>query len=127
MKELFSATYRKRRTYMKYDSENIIVYANERVVQDPEDETQSLYEYTGTERDGGTVVKAIDTTDVGEVANALIRIRYTESNENAIHRHHMLLLADPTIPKADEYTEEWNEYNAYAVQCVETAKQWVEE
>ena len=131
-KDLYSAMYAERRTFIKYDNENIIVYLNERVIENfvPEDapegtEPKTMYEYTGTEKDGGTIVPAVDTTEVGEIANGLIRTKYTASDEAAIHRHHMLLLADPTIEKADEYTEEWNIYNAWAIQCVATAKSWI--
>ena len=110
------------------------MYVNERIIENylPEDAPEEMqpytaYEYTGTERDGGCVVPAIDTTDVGQIANAIIRTRYAESDETAIHRHHMLLMADPTIEKAEEYIEEWNAYNAYAISAVETAKTWVQE
>lgn len=131
-KQMYSAMYTERRTFLKYDTNQIIVYLNERIIENylPEDaqedtEPKTMYEYTGTEKDGGTLAPAIDTTDVGEMANALIRTRYSESNEAAIHRHHMLLLADPGIEKADEYIEEWNQYNSWAIQCVATAKNWI--
>ena len=88
--ETNTAIYTERRTFGKYDAENIIGYLNEEQVQDyqPEgaEEPVTGYRYTGTERDGGTIMPCKDPTDYGQLVNAIIRASLTESEELAIHR-----------------------------------------
>ena len=127
--ETFSAVYQTRKTYMKYDKEHIIGYLNEEVLenytpQDQPDEGEPVvwpvaYRYTGTERDGGTVMPCTNMHDTGDVANAIIRSRYTESQELAIHRH--VLNGD-----YEENPTEYEEYNAFCKTiAVAQAKAWV--
>ena len=126
--ETFSAVYQTRKTYMKYDEKHIIGYLNEEVLENytPQDQPEGgepvvwpvAYRYTGTERDGGTVMPCTNMHDTGDVANAIIRSRYTESQELAIHRH-------AQNGDYEETPTEYEEYNAFCEAAVAQAKAWV--
>ena len=117
----YSFTYTERRTFGKYDANNIIGYLEEERVPDflPEGAEQPTlgFKYTGTEKDGGTVMPCSDPTSYPEVTNAIIRSKYSESDEMAIHRHHG---NDP-----EEYAEEWDEYNQFCESAKALAKNWL--
>lgn len=119
--EKHSFIYTERRTFGKYDAKNIIGYLEEERVPDflPEGAEQPTlgYKYTGTEKDGGTVMPCTDPTSYPEVTNAIIRSKYSESDEMAIHRHHG---NDP-----EEYAEEWQEYNDFCESAKALAKDWL--
>ena len=125
--------YQERRTYLRYDEQHIIGYLNEEelenyvvpAVQESGDEEEhspvvwpTAYAYTGTETDGGTVMPCSRMDDYGDVANAIIRSRYTVSQELAIQRHAI----------NGDYAEAGTEYEEYYTWCqkaVQTAKRWV--
>ena len=119
--EKHSVIYTEPRTFGKYDANNIIGYLDEEQVPDylPEgaEEPVTGYKYTGTEKDGGTVMPCSDHTSYPEVTNAIIRSKYSESDEMAIHRHHG---NDP-----EEYAEEWQEYNDFCESAKALAKDWL--
>lgn len=119
--EKHSFIYSERRTFGKYDAKNIIGYLEEERVQDflPEwaDHPTLGYKYTGTEKDGGTVMPCTDPTSYPEVTNAIIRSKYSESDEMAIHRHYT---NDP-----NEYAEEWQDYNDFCEAAKVLAKDWL--
>ena len=116
-----SVIYTEPRTFGKYDERNIIGYLNEEQVPDylPEgaEEPVTGYKYTGTEKDGGTIMPCADATSYPEVTNAIIRAEYSESDEMAIHRH---FTNDP-----EQYAEEWENYNECCEQAKLLAKKWL--
>ena len=119
--EKHSVIYTRRLTFAKYDAKNIIGYLEEERVPDflPEGAEQPTlgYKYTGTEKDGGTVMPCTDPTSYPEVTNAIIRSKYSESDEMAIHRHHG--------NNPEEYDEEWQEYNDFCEAAKVLAKDWL--
>ena len=119
--EKHSFIYTERRTFGKYDAKNIIGYLEEERVPDflPEGADQPTlgYKYTGTEKDGGTVMPCTDPTSYPEVTNAIIRSKFSESDEMAIHRHHG--------NNPEEYAEEWQEYNDFCESAKALAKDWL--
>ena len=119
--EKHSFIYTERRTFGKYDANSIIGYLEEERVPDflPEGAEQPTigYKYTGTEKDGGTVMPCTDPTSYPEVTNAIIRSKFSESDEMAIHRHH------GNAP--EEYSEEWQEYNDFCESAKALAKDWL--
>ena len=122
--------YQQARTFSVYDEQHIIGYLNEEELENyivpgsGQDEGEepavwpTAYAYTGTESDGGTIMPCSRPDDYGEVANAIIRSRYSESQELAIQRH--AINGDYA-----ESGEEYEAYNAWCEQAVETAKRWV--
>ena len=119
--EKHSFIYSERRTFGKFDANNIIGYLEEERVPDflPEGAEQPTlgYKYTGTEKDGGTVMPCTDPTSYPEVTNAIIRSKFSESDEMAIHRHHG--------NNPEEYAEEWREYNEFCESAKALAKDWL--
>lgn len=119
--EKHSFIYTERRTFGKFDANSIIGYLEEERVPDflPEGAEQPTlgYKYTGTEKDGGTVMPCTDPTSYPEVTNAIIRSKFSESDEMAIHRHHG--------NNPEEYAEEWQEYNDFCESAKALAKDWL--
>lgn len=119
--EKYSFIYTERLTFGKFDANNIIGYLEEERVPDflPEgaDQTTLGFKYTGTEKDGGTVMPCNNPTSYPDVTNAIIRSKYSESDEMAIHRHHG---NDP-----EEYAEEWQKYNDFCESAKALAKNWL--
>lgn len=127
--EKHSFIYTEPRTFGKYDAENIIGYLNEEIVPDyvpesghegDEEDTPEPtigYKYTGTERDGGTVMPCKDVTSYNEVTNAIIRSQLSESEEMSIHRHYQ--------NNPEKYAEEWHKYNELCENAKAQAKMWL--
>lgn len=125
-KMTYTAVYQQPRTLLRYDSERVIIYPDERVEDNFQPEKTAdneapspfkAYIYTGEERDGGFIVPCSDPTDHHEVANAIIRTRYTVSDELALQRHHQ--------EDADAYAEEWQAYCSFADAATAKAKKWL--
>lgn len=116
-----SVIYTAPRTYGKYDAGHIIGYLNEEQVPDylPEgaEDPVTGYKYTGTEKDGGTIMPCSNPDSYPELTNAIIRAEYSESDEMAIHRHNY---NDP-----EKYAQEWAEYNGYCESAKVLAKKWL--
>ena len=116
--------FKERRTFEKYDNAHIIGYLNEEVLENyfPEGEEQApwpvAYAYTGSEADGGTVMECSNQSDYGELANAIIRSKFSVSEEMAIQRH--AINGD-----YEEAPEEYDTYNDWCKYAVKTAKEWL--
>ena len=89
--------YRERRTFQKYDAGHIIGYLNETIVKGYQPEVMEGekpakpfdgYQYEGPCTDGGTILVCLNPGNRDEMINAIIRSKYTMSEEFAIHRHH---------------------------------------
>lgn len=115
MKELHSMTYGYPLSFLPLSNGKIIAFLNEVEVNDFVDQEggkpKKGYQYTGTETDGGTILECANPNDRDDVINAIIRSKYSQTQEFSIHRHHQL---DPVA-----YEAEWDEYNTF----VESAKQ----
>lgn len=123
---MYTCIYREKKTMEPWGT-GIIGYLNEEIVKDYQPEATMEneqpekfdgYQYTGTVEDGGTIMPDVDMNDYGSVANGIIRSKYSQSEENAIHRHHM--------NGGDEYAEEWDAYNDFCEKAKTIAKEWVE-
>lgn len=120
----FSATYAEPKTFFPFGENQIIGFLGETVVENwkqpgaPEEAPAITgYQYTGTREDGGTLMPCDNPTDYGSVVNAIIRSKYTESEELAIHRHY--------VNSYEEHQEEWNEYNQFCEDAKVLAKLWL--
>lgn len=124
MKEMMSATYAEKKTFFPFGVNQIVGFLNENVINDwmqpnaPEGaEPITGYQYTGTRTDGGTLLPCEDSQDYGCLTNAIIRSKYSQSEEMAIHRHY--------ANSFEDYQEEWNEYNQFCEQAKLLAKSWL--
>ena len=111
--------YTSRMSYSRYDDTHCLAYLNEEVVENyvPDDAPEGFepvtgYAYSGPEDDGGTMIDAAnDSRD--SLINGIIRSRYSQTEEDAIKTHQIILLKNPECDKASEYASEWSVF------CVE--------
>lgn len=111
--------YLQRMSYTRYDDTHCLAYLNEEVIENhipddaPEDfKPVTAYAYSGSELDGGTMLEAPDDSR-DSLINGIIRSRYSQTEEDAIKTHQIILLKNPECEKASEYASEWAEF------CVE--------
>ncbi len=123
-KTLYTATYAEQKTFFPLGKDKIIGFLGETIVENwnqpgaPEDAPAITgYQYTGTRQDGGTELPCDDPSDYGSLTNAIIRSRFTQSDELAIQRHYA---NDPVA-----YQAEWDDYNAFCEQAKVVAKSWL--
>lgn len=123
-KQLVSATYAEKRTFFPFGDNMIVGFLGETVVENwnqpgaPEEaEPITGYQYTGPRQDGGTLMPCDDPSDYGCVTNAIIRSKFSESEELAIHRHY--------VNSQEGHQEEWTEYNDFCEAAKVIAKAWL--
>lgn len=120
--EKHTVIYGYRQKFTKYDDNHINAFLNEEVVKDykptEESKPQKGYKYTGTGKDGGTILECADATSRDDVINAVIRSRYSQSQELSILRHHQYA--------PEEYAEEWEEYNDFVEDCKQQVDTWMQ-
>lgn len=126
-KKLFTAVYIDPKTFAKYDEGRIILYPDETVLEgykrqkregeDEEPEPITAYQYEGEETDGGYIRECADPSDLHDVANAIIRTRYSMSEEFALQRHY--------TQEPEKYKEKWDAYYEFASKAAELAKKWL--
>lgn len=120
----FTATYAEKKTFFPFGDKQIIGFFGETVVpnwiqDNAPDGAEPItgYSYTGPRKDGGTLLPCDNPEDYGCLTNAIIRSKYTESEEMAIHRHYQNSFED--------YQEEWDEYNRFCEDAKALAKKWL--
>ena len=108
-------------TFTKYDDGHINAFLNEEIVNDfkPTEDSEPTvgYAYTGTGKDGGTILECADASSRDDLINAVIRSKYTQSQEFSILRHHEV--------DADNYVDEWEEYNSFIEAAKTTVDGWL--
>jgi hypothetical protein len=137
--------YSERRTLQRYDSQHVIAYLNEEVLEDytPQSsesaagetavtpDTGTYYAYSGTEADGGTIIEALLTgrptaADRDTLINGVIRTRYSQSEEDAIKTHQLLLVTgSATERKQQAYAEEWQAFCAWREEAIAVVDGWI--
>lgn len=89
---MFRQIYTERKKYSQFDDNHFILYLNEEVIEDyvPEVHNGELapapctaYAYSGTERDGGTLIEAVSASYDGFVSG-LVRREYSADRVEAI-------------------------------------------
>lgn len=135
MAETYSAVYPQKKTLLKYGNNKIIAYLNEKPMANylPDNAMESQqpfdgFQYTGTERDGGTILDCPDSGNYDDVVNALIRASYSQSREDSIYRH-QVAMSKGLITDDDEkekYEKEFDDFNAYCEDAKTLAKSWLE-
>ncbi len=116
--------YAEPKTFFPFGDGMIIGFLDEALVENwkqdnaPEDAAPITgYSYSGTRDDGGTLLPCEDPSDYGCLTNAIIRSRYSQSEELAIHRHY--------VSSYEDYQDEWNDYNAFCESAKILAKRWL--
>lgn len=125
--------YLQKMTFSRYDKTHCLAYLNEEVIENyvPEDADddfvpRTAYAYTGTEPDGGTLIVAADDSR-DSLINGIIRSRYSQTEEDAIKTHQIMLLKDPDCDKANEYASEWAAFCIERENAIHTVDDWLAE
>lgn len=125
--------YTSRKSFSRYDEKHVIAYLNEEKVENykPENATGDVtpvtaYAYTGTCADGGTMLEA-ESDDRDTLIDALLRTRYSLSEEEAIKTHQIMLIQDPDCAKAEEYSSEWAAFLIERRYAIDTVDSWLAE
>lgn len=127
-------TYREKKTFHPYDDGHFIVYLQEKIISkwvpdtNPgEEKTPDActgYSYTGPELDGGTII-GCNSCDRDSLINGIIRSKYSQTEEDAIKTHQIILRKDSTCSKADDYNTEWNEFEAFRTEAISQVDSWL--
>lgn len=119
-----SVVYAQPMSFAPFGDAHIIGYLYETVIENwnqpnaPEGAAPITgYQYTGPREDGGTLLPCENPSDYGCVANAIIRSKFSESDEMAIHRH---FVGDKVL-----YADEWEAYNQFCEDAKVLAKRWL--
>lgn len=119
--------YPERRYPTIYDAGRCMVYLNEESADyyaEPDATPIPGYAYTGTETDGGTLISSPDLCR-DNLINGLIRIRYSQSAEDAIKTHQInALMESKTVANAND---EWAGFEAYRTACKVIVDGWLAE
>lgn len=115
--------YPAKRSYIRYDDNHFLLYLNEEVIEDylPEDaeegvEPATVYSYTGSSTDGGTLISAkIDTYEA--FVSGLVRSRYSSDQVEAI----ILNLQSNDPERIDEFRQEMDDLNNWRAKCKQIA------
>ena len=127
-----TAIYTEKRTFEKFDEHRYIVYLNETVIpeyilpsmDDTPQEPVTGYSYTGSEPDGGTLIEAT-SADRDSLINGIIRTRYSQTEEDAIKTHQIELLKGNVVEKTEKYELEWNMFNEFRTNAIQTVDTWL--
>lgn len=123
--------YTSRMSYSRYDNTHCLAYLNEEVVENyvPDDAPEGFepvtgYAYSGPEEDGGTMLDAANESR-DSLINGIIRSRYSQTEEDAIKTHQIMLLKDPECDKASEYASEWAAFCAERENAIRIVDGWL--
>lgn len=123
---MFRQIYTERKKYSQFDDNHFILYLNEEVIEDyvPEAHDGELapapctaYAYSGTERDGGTLIEAASASYDGFVSG-LVRREYSADRVEAITLNK---LSSGNERKA-EFDAEFSELEEYRNSCKAQAR-----
>lgn len=134
------ATYTERRTLLRYDDSHVLVYLNEETIDDYVSESATTeatdeaetpkpvtgYCYTGDMPDGGTLIEAT-STDRDTLINGIIRSRYSQTGEDAIKTHQLMLLTeDLDEERKTAYRDEWKVFCDFRLGAIALVDGWLQ-
>ncbi len=114
--------YPTRKTFIRYDDERYLLYLNEEVLENhvpddaPDAPAGTYYAYTGTEDDGGTLIRA-NEAGYDTFVSGLIRSRYSADQVEAI----LLNMQSGDPDRVAEFQQELNDLNAFRNECKNVA------
>lgn len=111
------AIYLDRRKFEKFDDNHFIVYLNEETISEyvpevmegqPEPEPCTAYAYSGSEKDGGTIIEAT-SAQYDDFVAGLVRLKFSQNQVEAI----LCNQGDGN----DEHLAEYNALQLYRKDC----------
>lgn len=131
MNSMNRVVYLQKMTFGRFDRTRCLAYLNEEVIENyvPEDAGEDFvpctaYAYTGTEDDGGTLIDAADDSR-DALINGIIRSRYSQTEEDAIKTHQIMMLKEPDCDKAADYASEWAAFCVEREDAIRTVDGWL--
>lgn len=124
--ETFRQIYTDRKTYNQFDNNHFLLYLNEEVIEDYTPEVRdgesmlescTAYAYTGSEKDGGTLIEAQEAT-YDAFVSGLVRREYSADRVEAITLNK---LSSDNERKA-EFDAEFSELEDYRNSCKAQAR-----
>lgn len=129
----YTVNYPKKRTFVPFDKEHYLLYLGETPVTYAAEpamiaegeavapEPVDGYSYSGTYPDGGTLIRATEAT-YDAFVSGLIRRRYSADEVEALQANMVETLVSPKHPRAEEFTQKWEEFQKYRDECKANAK-----
>lgn len=115
------AIYTERKTFVKYDDNHYLLYLNEEVLENHVPETHegypvpepcTAYAYTGTSKDGGTLIEAASAS-YDSFVSGLVRREYSADRVEAITLNKL----SPDNERKAEFDAEFAELERYRNDC----------
>lgn len=115
------AIYTERKTFVKYDDNHYLLYLDEEVLEDyvpeshegdPVPEPRTAYAYTGSFKDGGTLVESASAS-YDSLVSGLIRTAYSADRVEAITLNKL----GSDIARKAEFDAEFAELERYRNEC----------
>lgn len=113
--------YPQRKLFVQYDNEHFLLYLNEEVLEShvpddaPDAPAGTYYAYTGTQDDGGTLIRAKEA-NYDAFVSGLIRTRYSSDQVEAI----LLNVQSGDPDRIAEFQQELNDLNSFRQECKDT-------
>ena len=135
--------YLEKKKFVRYNDTQVVAYLNEEVVDSyvPEDAPKDFvpvraYAYSGTMEDGGTLIDAADD-DRNTLINGIIRSRYSQSEEDAIKTHRLMIDSKVVVQNGKSQAEweercsrhesEWAAFLVERENAIKTVDRWLAE
>lgn len=129
----YTVNYPQKRTFVPFDEEHYLLYLGETPVTYAAEPAMIVegeavapepvdgYSYSGTYPDGGTLIRATEAT-YDAFVSGLIRRRYSADEVEALQANMVETLVNPEHPRAEEFTQKWEEFQKYRDECKANAK-----
>lgn len=129
----YTVNYPQKRTFVPFDEEHYLLYLGETPVTYAAEPAMIVegeavapepvdgYSYSGTYPDGGTLICATEAT-YDAFVSGLIRRRYSADEVEALQANMVETLVNPEHPRAEEFTQKWEEFQKYRDECKANAK-----
>ncbi len=130
-----TSNYPQRKAFTKFDDRHYLLYLGEKSVEYlPEHvgpaegeaaenpEPVKGYSYTGGMGDGSTIIAATEAS-YGAFASGLIRLKYSADDSEALQANMLIAIRNSDHPRAGEFVQKWDEFQAYREECKAIAKE----
>lgn len=131
-KQIHTAVYPRAMRPSQYDGAHFLCYlfgTEAEYKADEDSEPVPGVSYSGELEDGGILIEC-DEWNRDKLINGIIRLRYLQTEEDAIKTHRLQLLSakvgigDLPEDKAEEYAAEWDAFEAFRNEAIAEVNAW---
>lgn len=129
--------YLRRMVPSRYDAKHYLVYLHEEVINDyvapdehgitpasSDSKPVTAYAYTGPEADGGTLIESGDGSR-DTLINGVIRADYSQTVEDSLKTHMLMLQLNPDHERAAEWIAEWEAFCTARETAIALVDEWL--